>query len=124
MTLIPGVGPQYPQPDPRGWLVFDGLPNALQNAEDATALADYNRAAGPCTGWFVACDPATGKQVRYFERDATVTERALLAHLGYTLPEELVTRVHFRTETLRQRRWPALEPAPDNEGETDDQPAA
>lgn len=109
MTTIPGVGAQYPQPDRRGWLAFHGLPNELQNAEDATQAADYQRRTSPKTRWSTESDPETRKAVWYFTRPATATERALLDHLGYTVPIDLQTRVQFHTETLRQRRWPQLE---------------
>lgn len=110
MTALPGVGTQYPQPDPRGWLVFGRLPNGLQNAEDATALADYQARTGRDTRWYPIVDPTDDDQVfRYFTRPATDTERALLGHLGYTLPDELDTYVRFITGTLRQRRWLTLE---------------
>jgi hypothetical protein len=46
-------------------------------------------------------------------RPAADTERALLGDLGYTLPEELLTRVMWRRGSIRERRWPQLEtPAP------------
>ena len=109
MSTIDGVGAQYPQPDPRGWLVFHGLPNDLQNGEDATQAADYARRGRIDTKWRTEYDPDSGKTVWFFNRPATPTERALLEHLGHTLPADLLTRVSFRTETLRQRRWPSLE---------------
>lgn len=109
MTTIAGVGAQYPQPDRRGWLVFEHLPNDLQNAEDATQAADYQRRASHATQWAIETDPDTRKSLWFFTRPATDTERALLGHLGYTVPPDLKTRVQFHTETLRQRRWPALE---------------
>lgn len=106
MTTIDGVGPQYPQPDPRGWLVFRGLPNALQNAEDSTAAADFERQR---TGRGIVRRYDKAARGWFFERPATDAERALLAHLGYTLPVDLVTRVSYVSETLRRRRWPSLE---------------
>jgi hypothetical protein len=42
VTTILGVGPQYDQPDPRGWLVFHGLPDDLQRAEAARQAADVD----------------------------------------------------------------------------------
>jgi hypothetical protein len=95
VTTIPGFGPQYDQPDARGWLVFHGLPDDVQRAEDATQAADVELANRDCKLWR--------------ERPATDTERALLAHLGYELPDELLTRVQWRHGTLRERRWPQLE---------------
>lgn len=94
MTAIEGVGPQKPQPDARGWLVFDYLPDALQRAEDATQANDHDRMI------------ATGCVQR--TRPATQTERALLDHLGYTLPERLTTRVTWITAGIRHRAWPQL----------------
>lgn len=87
------IGAQHPQPDPRGWLVFDHLPAMLQAAEDARAAADVDRLAGGA-----------------FERPATATERLLLEHLGHDLTEhpELVTKVQARG--VRRRSWPELDP--------------
>lgn len=99
------IGAQYPQPDPRGWLVFHGLPDDLQRAEDSTQAADYRRADG--RGVRLAFD--RDARIWYFERDATDAERTLLQHLGYTLPEVLTTRVDYASETLRRRTWPQLE---------------
>jgi hypothetical protein len=99
------IGAQYPQPDPRGWLVFDSLPAELQRAEDATQHADYSRADG--YGAPLQHDWESG--IWFFERPATDTERTLLQHLGYTLPDKLTTRVDYATETLRRRTWPQLE---------------
>ena len=44
MTDNNEIGPQFDQPDPRGWLVFAHLPPELQRREDATAAADRDRA--------------------------------------------------------------------------------
>lgn len=96
---------QHPQPDPRGWLAFDGpLPDDLQRAEDSTAAADFDRY------------PKSGKP---FERLATDAEKALLTHLGYEvqlLPsregkeaDDLITEVRFVTTATRNRRWPQIE---------------
>lgn len=112
------IGAQYPQPDDRGWLVFESLPPDLQRAEDATQYADIGRRYGwiPMDG----CYPAdwqydSDSQTWYFDRPATDTEQQLLVHLGYVLPVEgddgypLQTRVSYRAGNLRCRRWPALE---------------
>jgi hypothetical protein len=99
------IGAQYPQPDPRGWLVFDSLPPDLQRAEDATQHSDYGR--GVRGGARLQFHRDT--RIWYFERPATDTERVLLQHLGYQLPDELITRVDYATETLRRRTWPQLE---------------
>jgi hypothetical protein len=129
------IGEQYPQPDARGWLVFHGLPDDLQRAEDSTQYADLGR-AGRGDWW----DPALwGVQTRAeahqkvdeaievvgdaarpawgrFTRPATPTERLLLQHLGYLLPTDdtgdpapLYTVVGYVTDTLRCRTWPQLE---------------
>jgi hypothetical protein len=96
MTTIPGVGPQMARAaegsDPRGILTFHYLPDDLQALEDSRAVADREV-----------------MRPRGFERPATETERALLAHLGYVLPEELVTVVRYRTRGVRNRTWPQLE---------------
>jgi hypothetical protein len=90
------IGQQYVQPDARGWLVFHGLHPDLQKAEDATQAADH------------AYQRQTGR--RRWSRPATPTERLLLAHLGYTLPEGLLaTHIDYTTDSLRRRTWPTLE---------------
>jgi hypothetical protein len=90
------IGPQFPMPDERGWLVFDWLPDDLQNAEDARAVLDE--------------DTAHQRWGRTFHRIATDTERELLAHIGFTnLPEELTTLVSYPAAAIRNRRWPELE---------------
>ena len=95
---IEGVGPQLARAalgtDPRGRLVFEDLPSALQNAEDSTQAADKER---------------TNPRGRVFERPATDTERALLDHLGYAVPDVLVTVVKWLTPGCRHRSWPQLE---------------
>jgi hypothetical protein len=95
-TIIDGVGPQLDQAaagtDPRGWLVFAYLPEDLQRADDSRAFADYD-----------------ARRVRSFKRPATDTERVLLQHLGFELPDELVTVVRYRSRGCRNRRWPQLE---------------
>jgi hypothetical protein len=86
------------RPDPyRGWLVFNALPTELALAEDST-LASDNRL-------LMHYDP----RGQCFDRPATETERTLLAHLGFTLPDDLVTHVDRISTSVRQRRWPALE---------------
>jgi hypothetical protein len=89
------IGPQRPN-DRRGWLIFDSLPADLQAAEDATLGADHERLLDS-----MSADP--------FSRAATDTERQLLAHLGYTVPADLATRVHWLSPGVRNRRWPQLE---------------
>ena len=77
---------QMPQPDVRGVLALNNLPTGLQLLEDATAFADR--------------ECAVNRHRRNgFERPATDTERLLLEHLGYMLPEELTTVVKFRTKS-------------------------
>lgn len=92
---IPGVGAQYRQPDTRGWLVFEQLPDDLQHAEDATLAWDGDTARRLGRG--------------RFSRRATAVERDLLAHLGYAPPDSLMTVVDFVTAGVRNRRWPQLE---------------
>jgi len=95
VTTIEGVGPQMQRAsegtDPRGILVFHWLPDDLQAAEDSTAMADRD-----------------AMRPRGFQRPATSTERQLLSHLGYTLPDDLTTVVHHRTRGVRYRGWPQL----------------
>ena len=100
------IGVQLPQPDPRGWLVFDHLPADLQRAEDARAAADADRLI----------------TVYAFERDATPTERQLLEHLGhdltdYPLADEVadgrLVRLGLKTKVqglgVRRRSWHQLD---------------
>jgi hypothetical protein len=102
--------------DRRGWLALRGLPDEQRRAEDATLHADMygSRRVGtyPATGdpeqW--ASDRTRGgAKYATFTRAATDTERLLLQHLGYVLPDELTTHVAFLTRTLRCRTWPQLE---------------
>jgi hypothetical protein len=90
------IGPQMQRAsegtDPRGILVFHWLPDDLQAAEDSTAVADRDV-----------------MRPRGFERPATDAERILLSHLGYKIPDELVTVVRHRTRGVRHRSWPQLE---------------
>ena len=99
-STIPGVGPQLDRAaagtDPLGILAFHWLPTELQNAEDSTQAADREQ--------FLI-----RRRGRGYERDATPTERLLLEHLGYTLPENLTTLVKYRTKGVRCRTWPQLE---------------
>lgn len=122
------IGNQLPQPDPRGWLVFDYLPDAMQKAEDSTAAADIDRyrfGTYRASGTWGTTDTEELSKVmarartvltkaglsarRTFPRPTTATERALLEHLGYELPAELFTAVSFPTIGVRNRRWPQLE---------------
>lgn len=131
MTTIPGVGTQLDRAaagdDPRGWLVFTALPDDLQNAEDSTAAADaerhrsgtYNEAAvwGIDDPDELAAARSRAQKVLAqaglgwpsFPRPATPTERALLAHLGYQLPDELFAVVTYYATGVRNRRFPQLE---------------
>lgn len=89
MIAIPGMPAQRPN-DPRGWLTFvDVIPEPWQSGEDSTLENDY--------------------QHRSRVRPATATERALLAHLGCTLPATLNTHVQFLSGTVRRRTWPDLD---------------
>jgi hypothetical protein len=98
-TTIPGVGAQHQRAkdgiDERGWLVFTHLPMDIDDAENSTAAADFER-------WRL--------RPRVFRRDATPTEAALLQHLGHVMPAEpLVTEVKYRSRGVRHRRWPQIE---------------
>ena len=120
---------QLPQPDPRGWLAFDApLPDDLQRAEDSTAAADHQRRQfsefGLPTVWGTT-DPkeltarkdrarkiltaASISTYRSTVRPATDTERTLLTHLGYEVPDELFTAITYLSTGVRNRRWPQLE---------------
>lgn len=106
----------------RGWLRFEYLPDDLQRAEDSTQAFDFGQAQR-CCGVSRFYDSETC--VWFYVRAATDAEQTLLAHLGYAIPAEgddgypLETRVEWQTETLRKRRWPALETT---ETETETQP--
>jgi hypothetical protein len=90
------IGAQRPN-DPRGWLLFDSLPDDLQRAEDATLYADHQRIREDVLLPYI------------FNRAATDTERTLLTHLGYDLPGDLQTRVCWLSYGVRNRRWLELE---------------
>ena len=90
---LTGIGEHKPD-HWRGVLVFSHLPDLVQRAEDATAYADHEK-----RHWRTSVTRT---------RPATPTERALLAHLGYTLPAELETRVQWLTNGVRRRTWPQL----------------
>lgn len=76
--------------DPRGILTFiEPLPEPHQSAEDTTLAWDYTH--------------------RDRTRPATDTERILLEHLGYELPDDLRTVVRFNSATVRNRSWPQLD---------------
>jgi hypothetical protein len=90
------IGAQRPN-DPRGWLMFDSLPDDLARLEDQRLHADHEHIRED------VLTPYT------FNRAATDTERTLLAHLGYTVPGNLQTRVCWLSYGVRNRRWPQLE---------------
>src|SRR4051812_20081382 len=89
------IGPQITDNGTRGVLQFHWLPDDLQNAEDSTQGADFERGAD--------------RWRRPFTRPATATDRTLLQHLGYMPPDDLPTRVSFPAGGVRRRRWPQLE---------------
>lgn len=110
---------QLPQPNPRGILALTGLEERLQAAEDARAVADKNvhtvlRSFTRIPGHRLAQlhSAQDGKPLTAFTRPATDTERHLLNTLGYELPEELTTAVHYRNSATRFRWWPQLERKP------------
>ena len=97
MSAADEIGTQFPQPDPRGVLVFSRLPYELQMREDSTQAADFER----CSQRFAP---------RPLKRPATATERLLLRHIGFAdLPDDLTTVVTYPTTGVRNRRWPQLE---------------
>ena len=65
----------------------------IRAREDGTQLLDHDLARG-----------------RRIVRPSTTTERVLLAHLGYTLPDELPTVVTPLTRSQRNRSWPTITP--------------
>ena len=75
-------------------MVFEYLPGDLQRLEDSTAVCDKDRHR--------MLSP------RGHERDATETERILLRHLEFELPDELVTKVTWPSRSVRRRTWAAL----------------
>lgn len=123
------IGNQLPQPDPRGWLVFDALlPDELQRAEDSTAAADHQRRQFSEFGLPAVWGTTDPKELsamkdrarkifaaagidnyRTTARPATAAERTLLTHLGYVLPAELFTAITYLSTGVRNRRWPQLE---------------
>jgi hypothetical protein len=126
------IGPQLARAaaggDPRGWLTFSWLPDELQRQEDSTQAVDFQRAQfaefnapavwGTSDPDELAAVKARARRVltaagmstvRAAVRPATQTERTLLAHLGYELPDELFTAVTFLTTGVRNRRFPQLE---------------
>lgn len=120
--MIPDVGEPLQDNGARGWLAFTSLPDDLQNAEDSTLAADRSRwddgwSTGRGLVWkrIKTVVPGIRREgveptptwVRVFDRPATDTERMLLAHLGYELPDDLTTRVTLFA-AVRNRRWPQL----------------
>jgi hypothetical protein len=89
------TGAEHKPDHRRGFLVFANLPPSVQAAEDSTAFADFE-----ARGWRASV-------IRY--RPATACEKALLAHvLGRAVPSNLQTRVHWLSNGVRNRSWPAL----------------
>jgi hypothetical protein len=81
------------------------LPDDLQRGEDSTQHHDFYGGFQ----WSWEWDDTVGAFVSFFTRPASDTEKALLAALGYTIPDDLTTRVSFPSPLVRRRRWPALE---------------
>jgi hypothetical protein len=86
---------QLPQPDPRGILALRNLPDEISRREDATLANDYEQRHWRGSLGLI--------------RPATDTEKLLLAHLGYDVPEFLETRVRWVSAGIRNRHWPTLE---------------
>ena len=88
--------------DARGWITFsEPLEPRLQYAEDSWTAADYDNANLSYTFRNVA-----------FNRPATDVEIELLTRTGRgPCPPGLVTSVLFVSNTVRNRRWLALETA-------------
>ena len=116
MTSPPDLSNVVQIPDDRrGWLALRGLPDELRRAEDSTGENDMygprRVGAWPATGspeaW--AAERTHTHKYAKFTRDATPTEKLLLAHLGYEVPDDLQTRVEFISRTVRRRTWPQLE---------------
>ena len=106
MTDPTGIGAQIPDRY-RGWLCFTALPDDLQRAEDATLAHDNRDLLDPvhCPEWHWY----RHNNRPCFDRPATDTEKTLLAHLGFTVPDDLKTHVDRITPSVRRRRWPVLE---------------
>lgn len=100
---MPDQLPDQIPDDPRGWLTFNApLPDDLQRGEDSTQHADFRAE-------IVTWQYESATDTDYFTRPATATEKELLGQLGYTVPDDLTTRVSFPSPLVRRRRWPALE---------------
>lgn len=85
--MTDAIGKQLPQPDHRGWLTFEHLPDHLLRAQDSTRWNDYENPK--------------------LVRPVTDTELVLLQHLGYDTSG--VTQTVCRH---RHRSWPCLESTP------------
>jgi hypothetical protein len=81
--------------DVRGICTFRYLPDELQRQWDQTQAADHER-----RHW----RPSVPRI-----RPATSAERVLLAHLGFTLPNELDVRVIYTSGGIRRLEFPALD---------------
>lgn len=90
---LTGIGDHRPD-NRRGYLVFTSLPDAVQRLEDARAYADLE-----ARSWRASV---------VHTRPASDAEKALLAHLGHSVPANLETQVRWLTSGVRNRSWPAL----------------
>ncbi len=91
---LAGIGEHRPD-NRRGYLVFTRLPDSVQRAEDATAMADLEN--------------RHYRSVIQRTRPSTPVERALLTHaLGREVPESTPTVVRWLSNGVRNRSWPAL----------------
>lgn len=82
----------------------------LLAAEDATRVADSERALGPIAD-YERPPSTTGPRAMPapFTRPATAAERTLLAAFGYavpTWPHVLLTSVDYESRGVRLRHWP------------------
>ncbi|MFC3849915.1 hypothetical protein ACFORJ_07020 [Corynebacterium hansenii] len=112
---------QLPQPDPRGILAVKELPDALQAAEDATAVADLDRliTRHPGVTWGRFYSPQDGTRLRGFTRPITDAERTILDALGYDAAALTTTLVHHRTPGTRFRWWPTITRKTNDDKEND-----
>lgn len=97
-------GPNIPN-HPGGWLYFKHkMTCPLLVLEDTRAFADYQGLGFPP---YVPSRAPSVEDNPGRQRPVTLTERTLLAALGYELPDDAVTVVGWLTSGVRRREWPA-----------------